>query len=98
MARYFLVKLYTENDDDSLEFITNDICQEINCCSTCFDVVSIKDITIDEEQSMPIVGIKPRYVLREERINEILCAMERYSEAHIPIPVEWVDELRDWLS
>ena len=40
-------------------------------------------------------GIKPRYIHDGERIDEILCAIERYTDANMSIPKSWVEELRD---
>lgn len=46
----------------------------------------------------PPIGIKPRYIHDEERKQEIMDAMVRYSNAFKPIPVEWLDELRDLID
>ena len=44
------------------------------------------------------VGLKPRYIHDGERIDEILCAIERYTDANMSIPKSWVEELRDLLK
>ena len=41
------------------------------------------------------LGIEPRVIWKSKRINDILDAMERYATAKVPIPVEWVEELKD---
>lgn len=51
-----------------------------------------------ENNQKPPVGIKPRYIHDGERIEEILCAIERYTDANMSIPKSWVDELRDLLK
>ena len=43
----------------------------------------------------PPIGLKPRYVHDYERANQILDAMDRYSDALMTIPKSWVEELRD---
>ena len=43
----------------------------------------------------PPIGLMPRYIHRSKRIVDIFGAMERYAEAHQPVPPEWVDELRE---
>jgi len=47
----------------------------------------------------PPLGLKPRKLFDEHanllRINEITEAMKRYSDAKVPIPCEWVDELHE---
>ena len=44
--------------------------------------------------SKPPIGLKPKYIHMAQRVTDIFEAMERYSEAHLPIPPEWVDELK----
>ena len=51
-----------------------------------------------ENIQKPPVGLKPRYVHDGERIDEILCAIERYTDANMSIPKSWIDELRDLLK
>ena len=49
------------------------------------------------EHIKPPLGLRPRWVHDGERIRDIFDAMERYSEAGIPIPIEWLKELREYL-
>jgi hypothetical protein len=48
------------------------------------------------------IGLMPKDVYREmyriRRIQDILDAMERYSDSNYVIPVEWVIELRELLN
>lgn len=44
------------------------------------------------------VGIKPRWLHEEERIKELMDAIQRYSEAKLPIPIDWVRELKTLLA
>ena len=46
-------------------------------------------------ETMPPLGLKPRKIHDRDRMNEIISAIERYSEASMPIPKEWTYELRD---
>ena len=46
----------------------------------------------------PPVGLKPRYIHDGERIDEILRAIERYTDANMSIPKSWVDELRSLIG
>ena len=48
--------------------------------------------------SIPPVGIKPRWLHEEERIKELLDAIQRYSEAKLPIPTDWIKELKTLLT
>lgn len=43
----------------------------------------------------PPIGIMPRYIYESNRINDILSAIERYTEKGIPIPMEWIEELKE---
>lgn len=49
-----------------------------------------------EPLTAPPIGPRPRFIWIEERISELNAAIERYSEAQKPIPIEW-DEEREWL-
>lgn len=51
-----------------------------------------------ENSQKPPLGLKPRYIHDVERIDEILCAIERYTDANMSIPKSWVNELRDLLK
>ena len=46
----------------------------------------------------PPIGLKPKFIHRKERINDILDAMERYTKAECLILPEWVDELRELIN
>lgn len=51
-----------------------------------------------ENSQKPPLGLTPRYIHDCERIDEILCAIERYTDANMSIPKSWVEELRDLLK
>lgn len=42
--------------------------------------------------SRPPQGIRPAYVVREDRMLEIQRAMNRYMAEGLPVPVEWISE------
>ena len=46
----------------------------------------------------PPIGLTPQYIWKSQRIEDILSAMERYSEVKKPIPIEWVKELKQLLT
>ena len=46
----------------------------------------------------PPLGLRPRWILDLHRTNEILSAMQRYAEACLPLPQEWMDELNELAS
>lgn len=46
----------------------------------------------------PPLGLKPRWLHEKQRVKEICDAMERYAQARMPVPVEWITELKDLLK
>ena len=46
----------------------------------------------------PPLGLKPKFIHDKIRIKEILDAMERYSYQRFPIPIEWIEELRELIE
>ena len=46
-------------------------------------------------EKQPPVGLRPRWIVVESRINEIIEAMERYSVNNYAIPEKWLVELSD---
>ena len=41
----------------------------------------------------PPLGLTPRWIRDVERFEEIISAMKRYSQAGMPIPIEWIEEV-----
>lgn len=41
---------------------------------------------------LPPLGLKPRFIVVEQRFAEIDGAIKRYLSAYLPIPVEWIEE------
>jgi hypothetical protein len=40
----------------------------------------------------PPLGLRPRFIVEEQRLDEIEAAMGRYIFANMDIPFDWVDE------
>ena len=60
--------------------------------------IEIRTPTVSEYSDIPPVGLRPRKLAEEERLKEILAAMERYVEANkiIPYnPIEDFDEINN---
>ena len=47
-----------------------------------------------QENAKPPIGLEPRYIHDGKRIDDILSAIERYTDANMSIPKTWIDELR----
>jgi hypothetical protein len=43
----------------------------------------------------PPLGLKPRYIAKAHRMNEIKDAVVRYMDAWLPIPDEWITEYNE---
>lgn len=41
------------------------------------------------------IGVMPRWLHNEKRLSEVRDAIQRYAEATLPIPVEWLEEYND---
>ena len=56
----------------------------------------------DYQNKKPPLGLMPRVVYDErcnsERIEQILRAMARYSDAQMAIPMEWIKEIAERLQ
>lgn len=44
------------------------------------------------------VDLKSKYIYNKTRVLEILDAMERYSYQRFPIPIEWIEELKELIK
>lgn len=47
------------------------------------------------ELEKPPLGLRPLFIARDIRIDEITHAMMRYTEGGLEIPFEWIQELLD---
>lgn len=47
-----------------------------------------------DDKVKPPIGLEPRYIHDGKRIDDILSAIERYTDANMSIPKTWIDELR----
>jgi hypothetical protein len=51
-----------------------------------------------DDRSRPVLGLKPKWLADEERLEEVLEAVYRYVRGGLAVPVEWVDELNGLLA
>jgi hypothetical protein len=51
-----------------------------------------------EKLVMPPIGLKPKYVNRVERLNEVRGAIVRYYDAGLKIPIEWIEEYNELID
>lgn len=45
----------------------------------------------------PQFGLRPRFIVTTDRIQEIDMAVERYQRCQVPVPQEWWDERAELL-
>jgi hypothetical protein len=46
----------------------------------------------------PPIGLIPKWVSNKERLNEVRCAIVRYYDAELKIPIEWVEEYNELID
>lgn len=51
-----------------------------------------------EKVEMPPIGLKPKFVNRLERLQEVRGAIVRYYYASMKIPVEWIEEYNELID
>lgn len=71
-------------------------------CKTCRKFTQIRDESIcsgcykyNNYKLWKPIGLKPKYIVYEERIKEICDAIHRYTNSFMEIPVEWIYEYND---
>jgi hypothetical protein len=45
-----------------------------------------------EEIVKPPIGLRPKWIIDKERLNEVRSAIVRYYDAELKIPIEWLKE------
>ena len=43
----------------------------------------------------PPIGLEPKKIFMEQRLDYVIQAIERYLEVQCPIPVEWIIEYNE---
>ena len=51
--------------------------------------------TVNDRLTKPPLGLKPRYMYREERMQDVTNAITNRLEIKEPVPTEWVLEWND---
>lgn len=52
----------------------------------------------DNTVTPPPIGIRPRFIIELQRIEEISGGIIRYLEAKRQIPIEWIEEYNELTS
>lgn len=61
-------------------------------CCTCMRYVYSHQESVRRKRKPPL-GIMPTKLHRQKRMEDILNAMQRYTEADKQLPTEWLEEL-----
>ena len=51
-----------------------------------------------EKQTIKPIGLKPKLISNLERLEEIKCAIVRYYNAELKIPIEWIEEYNELID
>lgn len=46
----------------------------------------------------PPKGLPPKYIVKEERLDQIREAIMRYNHAELKIPIEWIQEYNELID
>lgn len=52
----------------------------------------------NEKIAKPPIGLKPKFVNRLERLDEIRGAIVRYYDAELKIPIAWIEEYNELID
>ena len=47
---------------------------------------------MDNNYTKPPIGVMPKKLYKQQRMDDLKGAIDRYKEANKPIPIEWVTE------
>jgi len=64
---------------------------------------AIAEVVASEQQyyiapRKPPIGLMPRFIWKQERIYDIVMAIDRYTTSRTPVPLEWVEEYNEMIS
>jgi len=51
-----------------------------------------------EQIVKPPIGLRPKWVIDKERLNEVRSAIVRYYDAELKIPIEWIEEYNELID
>lgn len=51
-----------------------------------------------KNNTAPPIGLIPKFIHDENRLKDVIDAIERYCNAKLQIPYEWVEEYNELLS
>lgn len=70
-------------------------CEHLECVVVDGVIVPVDEITTFKPEEVPPLGLRPRHIAEQQRMMEIVEAMQRYVAEHKHMPVEWLCELSD---
>ena len=50
---------------------------------------------VDEKIKRPPLGLVPKFIIDEKRLNEIKKAIDRYMDENYKIPLKWIEEYNE---
>ncbi len=55
-------------------------------------------ITVEKTEKKPPIGLVPKFIRQEQRLKEVKEAINRYFEAGLEIPTEWIEEYNELIT
>lgn len=46
----------------------------------------------------PSIGVTPRFIVEEGRLQDLSTAIERRTQEHMPVPFDWIQEYNELLE
>lgn len=67
-------------------------------CPTCKSKIGCVEYVNCDVKSKPPLGVMPKKIWELQRISDLKDAIDRYANAQINIPIEWIEEYNDLVS
>jgi hypothetical protein len=74
------------------ELLNNDKCTEVTVETL------VEEKSVDGLSNKPPIGIMPKYIWESKRQRELSDAINRYLEAALPVPSEWIEEYNELIK
>jgi hypothetical protein len=68
------------------------------CTEVTVDSQEMEEKSVDGLSNKPPIGIMPKYIWESKRRNELGDAINRYLEAALPVPSEWIEEYNELIK
>lgn len=67
-----------------------------------YSLIGMSDEDILKQDKKPPIGLMPKELFHEtilrSRLSSVISAIERYMNAHIPVPHVWIEEYHELIN